>query len=207
MAPTRRQTFAMAGALPLLPLAHAALAKGPAPEVGEDGMHIQPWFHQSFLDLREDLAEAAASGRRLVVFWEQRGCPYCREMHAVNLADAEIIGFLKKHYVALQLNLYGSREVTDFDGARLEERRLAERWRVNFTPTLCFFPPTVAETKGKSGREAEAWRLMGYWKPFHFLGTLAYVQERGYASEPNFQRWLSGYADKLRAQGKEVKLW
>jgi thioredoxin-related protein len=207
MAPTRRQAIALAGGLSLLPFANPALAKGPAPKVGDDGMHIQPWFHQSFLDLREDLAEARSSGRGLVVFWEQRGCPYCREMHKVNLADPEIVSFLKKHFVALQLNLYGSREVTDFDGTKLEERRLAERWRVNFTPTLCFFPPTVAETKGKSGRDAEAWRLTGYWKPFHFLGTLAYVHERGYASEPNFQRWLSGYADKLRAQGKEVKLW
>jgi thioredoxin-related protein len=106
----------------------------------------------------------------------------------------------------VQLNLYGSREVTDLDGKVLEERRLAQRWKVNFTPTLCFFAPTAAETQGKSGLEGEAWRLQGYWKPFHFQATLAYVLEEGYKDQP-FQAWLAAYADRLRAQGKEVKLW
>lgn len=175
--------------------------------LNDDGLHSQPWFLQSFLDLKEDLAEAQASGKRLVVFWEQRGCPYCGEMHRVNLADPEIASYIRDNYAAVQLNLYGSREVTDFDGAKFEERKLAERWRVNFTPTLCFFPPDVASVDGKSGREAEAWRLLGYWKPFHFHSTLVYVKEQGYDDEPNFQHWLGKRAEKLRAEGKDVKLW
>jgi len=52
-----------------------ARAQTAEPRVGDDGLHIQPWFSQSFLDLKEDLAEAASTGRRLVIFWEQRGCP------------------------------------------------------------------------------------------------------------------------------------
>jgi thioredoxin-related protein len=51
------------------------------------------------------------------------------------------------------------------------------------------------------------WRLQGYWKPFHFLATLVYVKEERYRGEPNFQRWLSDYADTLRAQGKDVTPW
>src|SRR5262250_2692322 len=81
------------------------------------------------------------------------------------------------------------------------------RGRINFTPTLCFFPATVADAQGKSGRDAEVWRLLGYWKPFHFRSTFVYVKEEGYKSQPNFQRWLADYADRLRAEGKEVKLW
>ena len=173
----------------------------------DDGLHAQPWFHQSFLDLPEDHAEAAAAGKRLVVFWEQRGCPYCGEMHRVNLAEPETNSYIQEHFVALQLNLYGSREVTDFDGTRLEERKLAERWQVNFTPSLCFFPIERDAVVGRSGREAEAWRLLGYWKPFHFHSTFVYVKENGYDDEPNFQHWLARRAEKLRAEGKEVKLW
>ena len=30
--------------------------------VDENGLHTQPWFHQGFLDMKEDLAEAAAGG-------------------------------------------------------------------------------------------------------------------------------------------------
>ena len=33
------------------------------------------WFKDSFLDLRDDLAEADKAGRRLVVFFMQNGCP------------------------------------------------------------------------------------------------------------------------------------
>jgi thioredoxin-related protein len=201
----RREALGLAGAAALMAAPRRSMAET-EPVLGDDGLYVQPWFHQSFLDLREDLEAAQAAGKRLVVLWEQRGCPYCREMHRVDLAEPEIIGFIQAHYIALQLNLHGSREVTDFDGKAFEERRLAQRWKINFTPTLCFFPPTLAAAQGKSGLEAEAWRLQGYWKPFHFQGALTYVSEGAYESEP-FQPWLAGYADRLRAQGKEVKLW
>ena len=173
----------------------------------DDGLHAQPWFEQTFLDLAEDAAEAHAQGKSLVVFFEQRGCPYCGEMHKVNLAKPEIFDYIKEHFYALQINLYGSRKVKDFDGTELEERKLAQRWKVNFTPSLVFFPADPAALKGKPGQDAEAWRLLGYWKPFHFLGTLVYVKEKGYESDPNFQHWLSEYREKLRAEGKDVSLW
>jgi thioredoxin-related protein len=204
---TRRQVLHLVGMYSALPLFGPALAQAFDPSLNDDGLHVQPWFSQSFLDLQDDLAEAKSTGKHLVIFWEQRGCPYCRELHRVNLADSEITTYIRENFVALQLNLYGSREVTDFDSTKMEERRLAARWRINFTPTLCFFSSTLASVEGKHGGESEAWRLQGYWKPFHFLGALVYVREDGYRSQPNFQRWLADYADKLRAQGKDVKLW
>ena len=204
---TRRQALELTGMLAASSLSSLARAQTAEPRLCDDGLHIQSWFRDTFLDLKEDLAEAASSGRRLVILWEQRGCPYCRELHRVNLADGEIATYIRTNFLALQLNLFGSREVTDFDGAKMEERQLAARWRINFTPTLCFYPATVAELDGKSGRDAEVWRLLGYWKPFHFRSTFVYAKEEGYKSQPNFQRWLADYADRLRAEGKEVKLW
>jgi thioredoxin-related protein len=35
------------------------------------------WFAQSFLDIREDAAEAARDGKRLMIYFMQDGCPYC----------------------------------------------------------------------------------------------------------------------------------
>lgn len=201
-----------AGAAAGLTLAHTtfvpiARADPASAKLTDDGLHDQPWFEHTFLDLKEDVAEAHNQGKSLVVFFEQRGCPYCGEMHKVNLAKPEIVNFLKQHYFVVQLNLHGSRTVRDFDGTELEERKLAQRWHVNFTPTLVFFPPDPTTFAGKFGQDAEAWRLIGYWKPFHFMGTLVYVKERGYDSEPNFQHWLSEYREKLRAEGKDVSLW
>ena len=176
-------------------------------QVDDDGLYTQPWFLSSFLDLREDLEEAQAEGKSLAILWEQNACPYCREMHRVNLAKKDIVDYIRKPIVVLQLNLYGSRSVTDFDGEEMEERKLARRWRVNFTPTINFFPKDPAKVEGKNGRDAEAFRLTGYWKPFHFRSTFVYVETGGYESEPNFQRWLSAYREELREAGENVDIW
>ncbi len=180
--------------------------KGYQAVLGEDGLHIQPWFMDSFLDLKEDLAESAAAGKRLAIIWEQRGCPYCREMHRVNFAKPEIVDYIKAHYNVIQLNMWGDREVTDFDGRKISEKKLARRNRIMFTPTIQFFHATVAEVAGKKGLDAEAMRMPGYFKPFHFLSMFEYVFTNGYKDTP-FQRWLQAKAKKMLAEGKKVDLW
>ncbi len=209
--------FSIAALMPALVIALGlAAAPGPAqaekhllPYLGpnEEGLHIQPWFKNSFLDLAEDVEEAAAENKQLVIFWEQRGCPYCREMHRVNLRIPEIVDYIKENFVVLQLNLWGDKEVTDFDGEVTTEKKLARKYRVQFTPTLQFFPAGAGTKTKKPGQDVEVWRLLGYWKPFHFLNSFVYVYEKGYETEPNFQRWLQNLAKKMQAEGKEVKLW
>ncbi len=179
----------------------------PAAEPDEGGMYQQPWFHESFLDLREDVAEAKAEGKQVVLMWEQRGCPYCREMHRVNLRIPEIVDYIKANFIVIQLNLWGDREVTDLDGEVTTEKKLARKYRVQFTPTIQFFPADIDKATKKPGHDEEVWRLMGYWKPFHFLNSFRYVRDKGYVEEPNFQRWLQALAIKMEAEGKEVKLW
>ena len=39
----------------------------PAPERTEDGIYTQPWFIDSFLDLAEDMSDAAKAGKQLVI--------------------------------------------------------------------------------------------------------------------------------------------
>lgn len=193
--------FAIAGA-------GAALAqeKGHQAVLGEDGLHIQTWFLDSFLDLKEDLAETASQGKRLAIIWEQRGCPYCRETHRVNFADPIIAGYIKKHFNVIQMNMWGDREVTDFDGKKISEKKLARRNRVVYTPTIQFFPATVAEVAGKKGLDAEVMRMPGYFKKFHFQSMFEYVFTNGYEKSP-FQRWLQAKAKKMLSEGKKVDLW
>jgi thioredoxin-related protein len=181
-------------------------ARGYEAKVGDDGLHVQPWFLNTFLDLRDDLKEAASQGKRLAIIWEQRGCPYCREMHRVNLARPEIADYIKKHFNVIQLNMWGDREVTDFDGKVMSEKNIARKFRVVFTPTIQFFPATPGEVAGKSAADAEVMRLPGYFKPFHFVSMFEYVYVKGYETQP-FQRWLQDKARKMQAEGKEVELW
>lgn len=177
-----------------------------APIVNDDGLHTQAWFTNSFLDLRDDLKEAATAGKRLALMFEQRGCPYCRETHEVNFADPEINGYVRENFSVIQINLWGSRAVTDFDGQQIEERAFARKLGVIYTPTIVFLPETDAGKEGKSTRDLEVMRMPGYFKPFHFVSMFEYVRARAYETE-HFQKWLQAKADRLRAEGKEVKLW
>jgi thioredoxin-related protein len=179
----------------------------PIPQTGEDGMHVQSWFLDSFLNLPEDLEEAAEDGKRLVIIWEQRGCPYCKRMHEVNLRIPRIVNYIKKNFNVIQINLWGDREVTDFDGEVLSEKQLANKYGVIFTPTLQFFPENLKKVGGKPGNEAEVLRIPGYFKPFHFYFLFQYAFKKGYETEPNFQRWLGGIGERLTKEGVKYDLW
>ncbi len=173
-----------------------------AASVNEDGLHVQPWFTESFLILKEDVEDAAANGKRVAVIFEQRGCPYCKEMHTVNLAIPEITDFIKKNYSVVQLNMWGSREVEDLDGKAMEERALARRWRVNFTPTIVFLPTPDEIAKG----ESEVARMPGYFKPFHFLSMFEFVKAGAYTDQ-NFQRFLQEKFKAMEEKGLKPKVW
>jgi thioredoxin-related protein len=205
---TRRAfaTTTLAAGLALITRPAAAQETRIEPILGDDGLYHQPWFLNSFLDLKDDLAEAAEEGKRFAVIWEQRGCPYCRETHVVNFARPEINEFVRENFNMLQLDIWGSREVTDFDGEALEERALARKWGIVFTPTIMFFDDSLEKAAGRSGAEAEVVRMPGYFKPFHFITMFEYVKEGAYKAT-HFQRYLQDKGDRLRAQGVEVELW
>lgn len=148
--------------------------------ITEDGLHRQPWFIDSLLELPDDLAAATASKKRFAILWELRGCPYCKQMHEINLTKPEIANYIKDRFDILQLNFIGAREVTDFDGQKLSEKRLAAKYGVRGTPTFLFFPESVEGLGKKLPPKREVARMQGYVEPAPFLGTFRYVAERAY---------------------------
>ena len=202
---TRRQftTFAAAGMA-----AAAVLPKTPAigAELSDDGLHIQDWFIDSFLELPDDLATAGEAGKNFAVIFEQRGCPFCEKTHKVNFAHAKIRAFIPENFDVLQLNLHGSREVVDFDGEALEERALARKWLVNFTPTIVFFPRDGGAVAGKSGRAGEVARLPGYFRPFTFMQMFRYVREGAYRTD-TFQNYLRIASESYESTGRSTDAW
>lgn len=187
----RRTTLLSLAALPLAGRAAAAT-------LGDDGLYDSPLISDTFLELGADLDEAGAAAKGLIVIFEQRGCPYCRELHEVNFARPDIAEFQGNHFMTVQLDLWGSREVVDFDGEALEERALAIKWGVNFTPTLAFF---TIETGA-----AEVFRMPGYFKPFHYISALEYVALGHHADQP-FQRYLQDKLAALAAEGIDPAVW
>jgi thioredoxin-related protein len=130
---TRRNVLVGAASL------FASGAHADEPILTDDGLYRQPWFLESFLELGDDLEAAAKQGKRFVISWELNGCPYCKETHFVNFAQVRISDYVRANFEVLQLNIIGSRKVTDFDGTELSEKDLAAKYGVRFTPTFQFF--------------------------------------------------------------------
>lgn len=168
---------ALAVAGPTLALA----AEGPI--LTDDGLYKEPWFLESFLELPDDLEGARKAGKRLAIMWELRGCPYCKETHFVNFAQPRISDYVKTNFEVLQLNIIGSRKVTDFDGEELSEKQLAAKYGVRFTPTFQFFPDTLDGLKEKQPIKREVARIPGYLRPDDFLAMFRYVREKAYENK------------------------
>ena len=47
--------------------------------LGDDGLHKQDWFSLTFRDVAEDLEDASADNKRLVILFEQPGGIYCKK--------------------------------------------------------------------------------------------------------------------------------
>ena len=165
-----------------------ALAAEVAP-MGDDGLHKPEWLRDTFKDLREDAAEAAAEGKRLVLIVEQRGCIYCHEMHENTFPDERITAMLTDAYYTGQLNLHGDIDIVDTDGEELSEKDAARKWNVLFTPTIIFLPPEVDETTSAIGQAVAV--MPGAFGPGTTLDMLTWVQEERYLdqSEEDFQRY------------------
>ena len=177
-----RRRNLLIGAVSFVALA-ASRARAEQPILTDDGLYKQSWFLESFLELADDVEAARKEGKRFVVMWELKGCPYCKETHFVNFAQARVADYVKANFEVLQLNIIGSRKVTDFDGAVLSEKELAAKYGVRFTPTFQFFGENAATLKNLPPAEREVARSPGYMLPDDFLAMFRYVREKAYESK------------------------
>ena len=150
--------------------AAAAETFNPSP----NAIEIPAWFEESFLDFRVDVRDAAKRGKRLMLYFGQDGCPYCRELMRVNFSQKDIVDKARSRFTAIAVNLWGDREVTWTDGEVLTEKALAARLRIQFTPTLLFL-----DEKG-----AVALRLNGYYPPHQLRAALDYASSREARKSP-----------------------
>ena len=170
----------LTGSAALAALPNIAGAARAAAIMTDDGLYRQPWFIDSFLELADDLDTAGGKGKRLVVIWELKGCPYCRDTHLINFARADIEAYVKQHFDVLQLNITGAREVTDFDGQKLGEKQMAAKYGLRGTPVFQFFPERSKGLGAKPPREREVPRSFGYRQPDEFKLMFVFVAERIY---------------------------
>ncbi len=160
-----------------------------AAELGDDGLHKTDWMRDTFKDLSEDLEEANAEGKRLLIMFEQRGCIYCTKMHNEVFPDEAVTQSIQDNYFVVQLNLHGDIEVTDFDGETLSEKDMAQKWGILFTPTMMFLPEEVGD--GATAPQAAVATMPGAFGKGTTLDMLTWVAEKRYLLDDgeDFQRY------------------
>ncbi|WP_299649526.1 thioredoxin family protein [uncultured Tateyamaria sp.] len=158
-----------------------------AAELGDDGLHKAPWMRDTFKDLTEDLEEANAEGKRLMVMVEQRGCIYCKKMHEEVFVVPEVAQYIEDNFFVVQINMFGDVDVTDFDGTTLPEKDMVKRWGALFTPSIYFFPEEVADDViATQAAVANMPGAFGRWTTFNMLN---WVVEKGYDGDEPFQKY------------------
>ncbi len=149
------------------------------------------WFKNSFLDIREDIAEAAAEGRRVMLYFYQDGCPYCARLIQDNFAQRHIVEKTRRYFDVIAINMWGDREVTDLAGNTVTEKQFARAARVMFTPTLL-----LLTEKGQI-----ALRINGYFPPHKLEAALDYAGRKMETRLP-----FRDYLQKVAARPASGKL-
>ncbi|UHD17992.1 thioredoxin family protein [Thiocapsa bogorovii] len=184
----------LAWSLLLLGTLAGAASDGPAelaPGMQNPGYHEQPaWFKASFLDLREDVAEATAQDKRLILYFYQDGCPYCAKLLQENLGDQSISRRMQASFDVVAINLWGDREVTGLSGDLTTEKQLGADLKVQFTPTMLLLD--------EAGQVVL--RINGYFPPHRFKAALDYVAERREQIGESFSDYVAGL-DPAEAKG------
>jgi len=154
------------------------------------GYEEQPaWFKNSFLDLDDDIAEAKESGKRLMIFFYQDGCPYCKKLLQDNFGQRDIAAKTRKNFDVVTMNIWGDRDVS-FGDIETTEKDFAARLKVMYTPTLIFF-----NEAGKA-----VLRTNGYYHPEKFNAALDYVLGH-HDKKEKFRAYLSRVSP-VKTKGK-----
>ena len=179
-----------------------SLAGDERPTLGDDGLYHYNWYHQSFFELADDLDEALASGKVLMVKFDQKGCIYCEKVATEILSEPAINKYVRENFLVVQLDIFGSRDVTDLDGTVLPENEMAARWGVVFTPSIYFI--TERKDVGKLTETAAA-VMPGAFMKGTFMGMLEWVKTGAYKTETRFQKYFNDNYQRIREEMKAAR--
>jgi len=156
-------------------------------DVGEIVSKEYPsWFKPSFMDLRDDLADARGGGKAgLMLFFDSDGCAYCKVFMKHTLGDPGIQTDVRATFDVIGLDMFGDIEITVFSDHALPLKDFAIWEGATVSPTLVFY--------GTDG--ARLLQIRGYYPVERFRVVLDYLAGGHYATET-----LRAYAATRAAQ-------
>ena len=151
------------------------------------GNYHPEWFKQSFLDLKDDIQEAGDKNKKLILYFYQDGCPYCKKLIKYNLADQTALSLAKNNFDIIAINIFGALEVTDIDDEVLSEKQYSKKMNINFTPSMIVF-----------NEENQAiFKMNGYYALDKFTAMLKYLSEKNQTKQ--------NFSEYFKAQARQTK--
>jgi thioredoxin-related protein len=133
------------------------------------------WFKESFLDLRDDLADALKAGKQgIMLFIGTRRCSYCKVFLDRVLGDTAIRQRVQSNYDVIGFEVFSDLEMFDVDGQAYRVNEFVTKMKATYTPTLIFY--------GKGNKRLL--RIVGYYPPDKFTRVLDYLEGGLYLKEP-----------------------
>jgi len=156
-----------------LALATSAFASGDQPRGKLVGgvMHPVPhWFKESFLEIAEDVDEASAAGKHVMLFFELNGCPYCDRMLTESFEADPLSSYIRANFDVIAVNIQGDRQIAFNAETSVSEKQLSDILKVYSTPALIFLDQDNKTIV----------RVNGYRAPERFRQVLEFVATRAY---------------------------
>lgn len=157
----------------------------PGKVIGAKVSELPSWFKESFLEIAEDVEEASAGGKHVMLYFHLEGCPYCDKMVEENFKHSPYSDFLQENFDAIEINIKGDREVAFNEEVSLSEKELARHLKVRYTPTIIFL----------DAENAHVLRLNGYRSVDGFKHAIDYVHEKAY-QRTKLSRYIEERVDK-----------
>lgn len=157
------------------------------------GIKLPDWFKLSFLDLKDDINDAASANKQgIILYFGRKDCPYCKALIDNNWINGDIQHYTQKNFDVIAIDTKGIKGITDFDGFVYDEKQYSLKMKTNFTPSLLFY----------NLKEELVLRLSGYQKPYRFMAALEYVADEHYIKQ-SFSSYLSLAVEAQETSGEE----
>jgi thioredoxin-related protein len=126
----------------IVSLVALALLAGAAPATRDAMEHF---FHPFLGDLREELADAKAGGRKgMLIMYHFEECPACTKMKQTVLNQPVVQDWYRSTFRVVAIDTRGAQPITGLDGRTLPESEYARALQIRGTPTFDFYAPDGA---------------------------------------------------------------
>ncbi len=155
-------------------------------------------FRQDYFKSVESISARShvEAEKPLAILFESPNCKACEILHTKTLADETTKSLFQKMHV-IQLSVTDSAKIKKPSGEPTTAQQWAKELGLAYFPSIVFFD--------KQGQYIM--KMDSALRTFHTQSIFAYVLEKAYLTEPNFQHYISSRADYLRKQGIDVDIW